>query len=237
MRIVREGWPFILGCLIAADLFLAVAIVLKSGALTALAFILFLASAFCVYFFRDPARVIPAGGRLFLSPADGKILEIVEGQDAIAAGPVWILRIFLSVFEPHLQRSPVEGRVTRIEYKKGKFLDARDPKAPFENEQNRIEIVSESGSTGLVVTQIAGLIARRIVCWVKEGQKVQAGERIGLIRFGSQVDVVMPKTARLRVKQGDFVTAGDTVLADLPSARSPEGRSSSRWPSQPQQER
>ena len=215
MKIVREGWPFILGCLIAADLFLAGAIVLKSRGLAGLALILFLASLFCAYFFRDPARAIPEGNRFLLSPADGKILEIAEGQDPIAAGPVWVLRIFLSVFEPHLQRSPFSGRVTRIEYKKGKFLDARDPKAPFENEQNRIEMVSESGATALVVTQIAGLIARRIVCWVKEGQKVEAGERIGLIRFGSQVDVVMPKNARLRVKQGDFVTAGDTVLADL----------------------
>jgi phosphatidylserine decarboxylase len=180
-----------------------------------LATLFFLATAFCVYFFRDPARVIPPGDRLLLAPADGKILEIVDGEDPLSFGPVWILRIFLSVFEPHLQRSPIAGNVRAIRYKTGKFLDARDPKAPFENEQNRIEIVSDSGKTSLVVTQIAGLIARRIVCWVKEGQHVQAGDRIGLIRFGSQVDVVMPKEARLRVKAGDFVTAGDTVLADI----------------------
>jgi len=215
MRIVREGWPFILGCLIASDLFLAGAIVLRSGILTGIALLFFLATAFCAWFFRDPARIIPPGEQLLLSPADGRILEIVEGKDPMASDPVWILRIFLSVFEPHLQRSPVAGRVRAIQYKKGKFLDARDPQAPFENEQNRIEIVPDSGAPALVVTQIAGLIARRIVCWVKEGQNVQAGERIGLIRFGSQVDVVMPKMARLRVKQGDFVTAGDTVLADL----------------------
>jgi phosphatidylserine decarboxylase len=228
MRIVREGWPFILGCLVASDLFLAGAIVLKSGVLTGFALVLFLASLFCVYFFRDPVRVIPSGEKMLLSPADGKILEIVEGQDPVANGPVWVLRIFLSVFNAHLQRSPVAGRVKRIEYKKGKFLDARDPKAPFENEQNRIEIDPSPpaplpegeggrrpGEGTIVVTQIAGLIARRIVCWVKEGQKVEAGERIGLIRFGSQVDVVMPQNARLRVKAGDIVTAGDTVLADL----------------------
>jgi phosphatidylserine decarboxylase len=215
MRIVREGWPFILGCLIAADLFLSGAIVFKSGILTALALVLFLATAFCAYFFRDPARMIPIGDHLILAPADGKILEIAEGQDPISAGPVWVLRIFLSVFEPHLQRAPVSGRVGAIHYKTGKFLDARDPKAPFENEQNRIEIVSESGKVKLVVTQIAGLIARRIVCWVKEGQQIKAGERIGLIRFGSQVDLVLPKTSTLKVKTGDFVTAGDTVLAEL----------------------
>ena len=235
MKIVREGWPFILGCLIASDLFLTAAVVFKSGILTGLALVLFLATAFCAYFFRDPARVIPPGDRLILAPADGKILEIREGHDPIAADPVWILRIFLSVFEPHLQRSPMAGVVRKIEYKQGKFLDARDPRAPFENEQNRIEIVpsppsppsplpsgeggrrpGEGGEGGaIVVTQIAGLIARRIVCWVKEGQKVQAGERIGLIRFGSQVDLVMPKAATLRVKTGDFVTAGDTVLAEI----------------------
>lgn len=215
MRIVREGWPFILGCLIASDLFLTGAVIFKSGILTGIALVFFLATAFCAYFFRDPARAIPKGDRLILSPADGKILEIREGQDAVSTEPVWILRIFLSVFEPHLQRSPMAGRVKAIAYTKGKFLDARDPQAPFENEQNRIEIASESGGVSLVVTQIAGLIARRIVCWVKEGQTLQAGERIGLIRFGSQVDLVMPKTAVLKVKSGDFVTAGDTVLAEV----------------------
>jgi len=228
MRIVREGWPFILGCLIASDLFLTGAVILRSGILAGIALIFFIGTAFCAYFFRDPARVIPPGDSLILAPADGKILEVIEGKDSISSGPVWILRIFLSVFEPHLQRSPMAGRVRAIHYRKGKFLDARDPQAPFENEQNRIEIVasprpspdgrgrSEAAGEGVVVvTQIAGLIARRIVCWVKEGQDIQAGERIGLIRFGSQVDVVVSKSATLRVKAGDFVTAGDTVLAEI----------------------
>lgn len=215
MRIVREGWPFIIGCLLAADIFLMCAIFLRLRSCVALAVLFFLATFFCAYFFRDPARVIPDGKNRILSPADGKVLELIEGSDPISSSPVWILRIFLSVFDPHLQRAPIAGRVKRIEYKTGKFLDARDPRAPFENEQNRIEIVSESGETAVVVTQIAGLIARRIVCWVKEGQTVAAGDRIGLIRFGSQVDVVMPKSARVHVKAGDVITAGDTVLADL----------------------
>ncbi len=213
---------------------------MRSRFCVALAVLLFIATAFCVYFFRDPARVIPQDTKLILSPADGKIMEIVEGKDPIVSEAVWILRIFLSVFEPHLQRSPVAGRIRKIEYKKGKFLDARDPKAAFENEQNRIEIVPSpqpsptSGGRGdknnipsppqgervqgegaVVVTQIAGLIARRIVCWVKEGQSVQAGEKIGLIRFGSQVDMAFSKSVKLRVKAGDFVTAGDTVLAEI----------------------
>jgi len=215
MRIVREGWVFILGCLVAANFFLMVGAYVKSYFCITLAILFFLATAFCVYFFRDPARVIPKGENLILSPADGRILEIIEGKDADGPEPVWILRIFLSVFEPHLQRSPVAGKIRAIHYKRGRFLDARDPRAPFENEQNRIEIVSHSGRTSIIVTQIAGLIARRIVCWVKTGQNVQAGERIGLIRFGSQVDVVMPIASRLKVKAGDFVTAGDTVLAEL----------------------
>jgi phosphatidylserine decarboxylase len=215
MRIVREGWPFIIGCLAASDILILVGLRLNSNFSLVLAVLFFLATAFCAYFFRDPARVIPVGLKLVLAPADGKILEIIEGQDPIVTGPVWIVRIFLSVFEPHLQRSPVAGKIRAIEYKTGKFLDARDPQAPFENEQNRIEIISAAGTHRYVVTQIAGMIARRIVCWVKVGQDVQAGEKIGLIRFGSQVDVVMPKALNLKVKAGDFVTAGDTILAEI----------------------
>ncbi len=213
MRIVREGWPFIIGCLIAADIFLLCAIFFRIRILIIPAVVFFILTAFCVYFFRDPFRVIPQNDKLVLAPADGRILEVIKGEDAIDAGPVWIIRIFLSVFDPHLQRSPVSGKVRRIEYKRGKFLDARDPKAPFENEQNRIEIDSADGQTRLVVTQIAGLIARRIVCWVREGQTVQAGERIGLIRFGSQVDVVLPRSCQVQVRAGDVITAGDTVIA------------------------
>jgi phosphatidylserine decarboxylase len=215
MRIVREGWPFIIGSLVAGILFRLAGLIYISAFCTILAFLFFLATAFCAYFFRDPARVIPQGEKLILAPADGKILEIVDGKDPIVSEPVRILRIFLSVFEPHLQRAPVAGTVKRIAYKKGKFLDARDPRAAFENEQNRIEIVPPQGMAAVVVTQIAGLIARRIVCWVKEGQNVQAGEKIGIIRFGSQVDMVFPQSAKLRVKAGDFVTAGDTVIAEI----------------------
>jgi len=226
MRIVKEGWPFILGCLVASDLFLLGGLVWHLPFLIGLAALLFLATAFCLYFFRDPARVVPQNDNLILCPADGKVVEVVEGQDAGSSGPVWLVRIFLSVFDPHLQRSPISGKVRKIEYKAGKFLDARDPKAHIDNEQNRIEIVpspqpspdgrgrQSSGEGDIVVTQIAGLIARRIVCWVKEGQSVKAGERIGLIRFGSQVDVVLPKSATIKVKAGDVVTAGDTVLAE-----------------------
>ncbi len=213
MRIVREGWPFIIGCLLVSHFFLLSSIFLMLRSFLALAVVFFLLTAFCVYFFRDPLRVIPQDESLVLCPADGKVLEVIEGTDPTLSGPVWIIRIFLSVFDPHLQRSPVSGRVQKIDYKRGKFLDARDPRAAFENEQNRVVIEATHGPMRLVVTQIAGLIARRIVCWVREGQSVKAGERIGLIRFGSQVDVVLPKACEVRVKAGDRVTAGDTILA------------------------
>jgi len=225
---LQRRLSFILGFLVIGLVFLGLGIGIHNTSFGTSAGIDFIATAFCVYFFRDPARVIPLGEKLILSPADGKIMEIVEGKDPMTTEPVWILRIFLSVFEPHLQRSPVAGKIRAIRYKTGKFLDARDPQAAFENEQNRIEIEPspptplpggeggrKPGEGIIVVTQIAGLIARRIVCWVKEGQSIQAGERMGLIRFGSQVDMVFLKSAKLRVKTGDFVTAGDTVIAEI----------------------
>lgn len=215
MKIHKEGWPFVTGCLVAAGLAWFIANLWHSTLLGFISGILFLLMGFCAYFFRDPARVIPTHPKLVLSPADGKIMEIIEGKDPVSTEPSWILRIFLSVFDPHIQRAPVAGRIRAIRYKKGKFLDARDPQACFENEQNRIEIVKADGSAPVVITQIAGLIARRIVWWIKEGQEVKAGEQIGLIRFGSQVDMVLPKTAKLRVKAGDVVTAGDHVIAEL----------------------
>ena len=202
------------GCFIVGTMLLEVGQVAHRREPAWIAGLAFLAAVYCAYFFRDPQRVIPAGDRWILAPADGKILEIVQTIEA--GSPVWVVRIFLSIFDPHLQRSPVAGQVQSLTYRPGKFLDARDPQAAFENEQNRIEIAPSSGSlrTPLVVTQIAGLIARRIRCWVREGQPVKAGERIGLIQFGSQVDLALPQTARLRVKAGDRVKAGESVIAE-----------------------
>src|SRR5687768_8451170 len=192
MRIVREGWPFIFGCLAVSG---GLALLARKWACpyTAMASgVALLAGLFCAYFFRDPIREIPTGENLILCPADGRVLEIVDAQEN--GKPVKVVRIFLSVFDAHTQRSPIRGTVKKITYVPGKFLDARDPKAAFENEQNRIEIVPSvaAATEGVVVTQIAGLIARRIVCWVKEGQSVAAGQHLGLIRFGSQVDITVP---------------------------------------------
>ena len=211
MRIARQGWPFVIGCFIAGTMLLEAAPVLHTRVLTWLAGLAFLAALYCAYFFRDPKRTIPANERWILSPADGKILEAIPGEENGAK--VWVVRIFLSIFDPHLQRAPLAGTIKSIRYTKGKFLDARDPKAPFENEQNRLEISTAAGV--ISVTQIAGLIARRIVCWKKEGDKVNAGDQFGLIRFGSQVDMTFPASAQMRIKAGDRVKAGETVLAEL----------------------
>lgn len=215
MRIHKAGAPFVLGALAISAFFGWAAMRWESTLLGCVTGVFVLLTLFCAYFFRDPERQIPSGTGVVLSPADGKVMEVVKALDASAPGESWVIRIFLSVFDPHIQRAPMAGTVSAIHYTKGKFLDARDPKAAFENEQNRMELKVGGSSTPVVITQIAGLIARRIVCWVREGQEVAAGERLGLIRFGSQVDVVLPLTATIRVKAGDRVTAGDCVLADL----------------------
>ncbi len=220
MKICREGWPFILGPLAAAALFCGLAAGFGSPLCGFVGGVALLAAAFCAYFFRDPPRVILTGERLVLSPADGTVMEVIEAQDSSSPVPVWVIRIFLSVFDPHLQRAPLAGTVRAVRYQKGKFLDARDPQAAFENEQNRMEFQPASPAfvSPIVVTQIAGLIARRIICDVREGQNLRAGERLGLIRFGSQVDVVMPKNVMVRVKAGDYVRAGIQVLGEAPQA-------------------
>ena len=214
MHICKDGWPFIAICTGMALACGAMGLAFRSVTFGVLASLAFIAAMFCAYFFRDPPRVIPQDPKLILSPADGKIMEIVEGRDGVSPTPVWILRIFLSVFDPHIQRSPVAGKVSTIVYKKGKFLDARDPKAAFENEQNRI-VISAAPVGPVVVTQVAGLIARRILCWVREGQHLEMGQQIGLIRFGSQVDMVLPRNVQLRVKAGDRVEAGSSVIGEL----------------------
>lgn len=211
--LIKEGGPFAIGCGLVSLSLMGLGQRFHSTLLGGLAGIAFLGALFCLYFFRDPTRQIPAGDSLILSPADGKILEIVEERKGDS--PQWVVRIFLSIFEPHLQRAPIRGKVQSIQYTPGKFLDARNPRAAFENEQNRIEIARlGTGPSPMVVTQVAGLIARRIVCWVQEGQEVQAGERIGIIRFGSQVDLTLPSKVRLRVKAGDHVKAGSSIIAE-----------------------
>jgi phosphatidylserine decarboxylase len=169
---------------------------------------------FSLFFFRDFDRATPPNESLIYSPADGKVMEAAILTEGPNQGLMQV-RIFLSVFDGHIQRVPAAGVIKKIDYKKGLFLDARDPKAHIDNEQNTIVLETSKGT--LIVKQIAGLIARRIVCYVKEGAQLVQGERYGLIRFGSQVDVIMPPSVRVLVKEGQRVVGGETVLGEWPS--------------------
>ena len=169
-----------------------------------LGFVLITFSVFCMFFFRDPKITITQGQGLILSPCNGTVMEVTE------EGEEKVIRTFLSVFSVHLQRSPVSGTVTDVTHKDGRFLAAWDSRAHIENEQNIITIKGEDGV--YVVRQIAGLIARRCVSWVKTGDNLKAGDKIGMIKFSSQVDLHLPKTAEVKVKPGDKTQAGITVL-------------------------
>lgn len=164
----------------------------------------FVLAVFCLWFFRDPEREIPQGP-VMVSPADGKVVLIRP------EGGVTRLAIFLNVFDVHVNRAPVAGTITKIDYHTGKFLVASKDEASTENEQNTFTI--EGDGTRVVFSQIAGLIARRIVCYKKPGDKVAMGERVGLIKFGSRVDILLGAEWKLTVKPGDRVSAGSSVIA------------------------
>jgi phosphatidylserine decarboxylase len=201
MSIVKEGYPFII---IPAIL----GIILVFTGLGIIAFILgiicLLFALFCLYFFRDPSINITQGSDLVLSPCNGRILEVSENDNEK------IIRVFLSVFDVHLQRSPISGTVTSVQHQPGKFLKAMDPQAHIENEQNIITISTDRGI--FVVKQIAGILARRCVSWVKPDNKLTAGDKIGVIKFSSQVDLLMPKNIEIKVKTGDKVVSGITIF-------------------------
>lgn len=167
---------------------------------------LFLVGAFCAWFFRDPDRLIPAGP-VAVSPADGRVVGVVKEGDHHTR-----ISIFLDIFDVHVNRSPISGVITDITYKRGRFLIASREVASAENEQNIVTVRADDG-TKVVFKQIAGLIARRIVCTKRVGDIVQAGERIGLIKFGSRVDVILGSEWRVEVSPGARVTAGSSVLA------------------------
>jgi phosphatidylserine decarboxylase len=171
-----------------------------------------LLAAFFLWFFRDPPRMIPAGAGLIVSPGDGLVTE--TAAITTADGPRQRISIFLSVFDVHVNRSPIGGVVTRVNYQKGQYLNAMNPASAERNEQNVVTVRGE----GCEVTfkQIAGLLARRIVFNLSEGDAVERGQRVGLIKFGSRVDVVIPAEAALRVKVGERVQGGSSVLAALP---------------------
>ena len=175
------------------------------------------ATSWCAYFFRDPERVTPIRDGLVISPADGRISQaavaVPPAELELGAAPRPRISIFMSVFDVHVNRSPASGVIERIAYRPGKFINADLDKASEDNERNGLVIRTPAGRIGVV--QIAGLLARRIVCFVKQGDAVDAGVRIGLIRFGSRVDVYLPEGAKPLVADGQVAIAGETVLADL----------------------
>jgi phosphatidylserine decarboxylase len=174
----------------------------------------------CAYFFRDPVRVTPIADGLVVTPADGRVSLVVNAvpppELALGTVPLPRVSVFMSVFDCHVNRAPIGGRVERIAYTAGKFLNADLDKASEDNERNGLVIAAPSGRVGVV--QIAGLIAKRIVCWTKEGQEIGAGERIGMIRFGSRVDIYLPVGTVPLVSEGQTSLAGETVIADLTGA-------------------
>jgi phosphatidylserine decarboxylase len=179
----------------------------------------------CVYFFRDPPRVTPVRDGLVVAPADGRVSQITTTAPphelGLGSAPHMRISIFMSVFDCHINRSPVAGRVEKIVYQPGKFFNADLDKASVDNERNSLVIAT--ANTRIAVVQIAGLVARRIVCFVRENRPVGAGERFGMIRFGSRLDVYLPEGAAPLVAVGQIATGGETVLADLVNGDSGRG--------------
>ena len=227
MNFAREGLLFIaIAAVIAAGAF-AFAVSRRSWGLWLAAFVLLLLALWVAYFFRDPERVGERGPSLVVAPADGKLIMITEvDEPAFLKGRAIRLSIFMNVFNVHVNRYPVDGVVTYVHYNKGKFFNASAEKSSLENEQMSVGLDSlppESSRTPRVgdvhrvlVRQIAGLIARRIVTYSKVGEHVKQGERMGIIRFGSRVDLFLPVGSTIRAKLGDITTAGTTVLGELP---------------------
>jgi phosphatidylserine decarboxylase len=215
LNFAREGLLFIaIAGLVAAGAF-GFAISRRSWGLWLAAFVLLLLALWVAYFFRDPERTGDRGPSLVVAPADGKLIMITEiNEPTFIGGRATRLSIFMNVFDVHVNRYPVDGVVKYIHYNKGKFFNAAAEKSSLENEQMSVGV--ETGRYRVLVRQIAGLIARRIVTYSKLGEKVKQGDRMGIIRFGSRVDVFLPTGTAVRAKLGDATTAGVTILGELP---------------------
>lgn len=215
MNFAREGLLFIaIAAVVAAGAF-GFAITRRSWGLWLAAFALLLLALWVAYFFRDPERTGERGPSLVVSPADGKLILVTEvDEPSFVKGRAIRLSIFMNVFNVHVNRYPVDGVVKYVNYNKGKFFNAAAEKSSLENEQMSIGI--DTGRHRILVRQIAGLIARRIVTYSNAGETVKQGDRMGIIRFGSRVDVFIPVNSTLRAKVGDITVAGVTILAELP---------------------
>jgi len=204
--IAREGWPF-----------LAISLALAIGATVWCAIWsipLWIIALFVLQFFRDPAREIPQLAGAVLSPADGRVIKVERTQDPYGQREAILISVFMNVFNVHSNRSPVDGTIQKMQYFPGKFVNADLDKASTENERNAIVLNTPGGQT-VTFVQVAGLIARRILCYVKTGDTLSRGQRYGFIRFGSRVDVYLPLSASVKVSIGDKVSATTTILAVL----------------------
>jgi phosphatidylserine decarboxylase len=214
MNFAREGISFIVIAALVAAAGFGVAIMRRSWPLWLVAFMLTLVALWVAYFFRDPQRIGERGERLVIAPADGKVVMITDvDEPTFMKERAKRISIFMNVFNVHVNRYPVSGIVRLVERKPGRFMNAAAEESSMQNEQTSIGI--EVGSNHILVRQIAGLIARRIVTDAKNGDRVQQGERMGLIRFGSRVDIFLPASSKLRVKVGDVTFAGASVIAEL----------------------
>jgi phosphatidylserine decarboxylase len=206
--IAREGWPFLAGSIV-------IALLLSSFAGGIIAVLAWIVALFVLQFFRDPAREIPQDVGAVLSPADGRIVAVERVNDPYVQREAIKVSVFMNVFNVHSNRSPVDGTVQKVWYFPGKFVNADLDKASLENERNAVWLKTSNG-TDITSVQVAGLIARRILCYVKAGDALTRGQRYGFIRFGSRVDVYLPLDAAVKVSIGDKVSATTTILAMLP---------------------
>lgn len=207
--LAREGWPFI-------GLSVAAAILVWAFAGFGWSVPLWIVAVFVIQFFRDPPRAVPAQPNVVLSPADGRIVKVERVRDPYTERDALLISVFMNVFNVHSNRAPVDGTVERVVYSAGKFVNADLDKASTENERNAMVVrLAGADDERISVVQVAGLIARRILCYVKEGDRLARGQRYGFIRFGSRVDVYLPLSARPKVAVGDVVHATTTILAEL----------------------
>ncbi len=205
--IAREGWPFLA---ISAILAIAVTAWCATWSIP-----FWIVALFVLQFFRDPAREIPQDAGAVLSPCDGRVIKVERAQDTYGQREAILVSVFMNVFNVHSNRSPVDGKIEQVQYFPGKFVNADLDKASTENERNAVVIKTAEGRI-VTFVQVAGLIARRILCYVKAGDVLARGQRYGFIRFGSRVDVYLPLDAAVKVSIGDKVSATTTILAVLP---------------------
>ncbi|MBI4764837.1 MAG: phosphatidylserine decarboxylase family protein [Deltaproteobacteria bacterium] len=209
LPIAKQGYPFIAMGLLGVALFLWLDF--------PVGWVIFsLVTLFVISFFRDPERVSPPDEKAVLAPADGRVLLIEEKEmTPFSSGQAIKISVFMSVFNCHVNRIPSSGRIEQVVYRAGKFFSANQDRASSQNEQNALLLRTPEGLE-ISPIQIAGLVARRIVCWVKPGSVLKRGERFGMIRFGSRVDVYLPASTRIRIQRGDKVKAGLTIMGELP---------------------